>query len=88
MANDLQNRIAAVVLKHGRFGGVIERLEADADLYDLGLSSRASVAVMLALEAAFGFEFPEHMLSRELFASLANICRAVEDLTTVPAADR
>jgi acyl carrier protein len=85
MGNNLQDRIAAVVLEHGRLGGTIDALQGDADLYELGLSSHASVGVMLALEAALGIEFPERMLRRELFASVANICRAVEELTTTAA---
>ena len=51
------------------------------DLYDAGLTSFASVQLMLAIEDAFGIEFPETMLNRRSFSSIANIARCVEDLT-------
>ena len=45
------------------------------------MTSQASVNVMLALEAAFDIEFPDHMLKRSVFASVAAIRDAVEQLT-------
>jgi acyl carrier protein len=35
---------------------------------------------MLALEAAFDIEFPDRMLKRSVFESIAAIARAVEEL--------
>jgi acyl carrier protein len=52
----------------------------DGDLYSVGLTSHASVNVMLALEGAFDVEFPEEMLRREVFASISAIRAAVEEL--------
>ena len=40
-------------------------LAEDADLYEAGMTSHASVNVMLALEDAFDVEFPDRMLKRE-----------------------
>jgi acyl carrier protein len=56
------------------------RLGDDDDLYDAGLSSLASVNLMLALEDAYDVEFPERMLRRTTFASVAAIRAAVEEL--------
>jgi len=56
-------------------------LGADANLYDAGLTSFASVQMMLALEEEFDIEFPEAMLTRRTFASLANIADAVSQIT-------
>ncbi|MHB8294056.1 MAG: acyl carrier protein [Acidimicrobiales bacterium] len=53
----------------------------DDDLYDAGLTSHASVGVMLALEDAFDVVFPEDMLRRSTFASLRSIRQAVTELT-------
>jgi acyl carrier protein len=50
------------------------------DLYDAGMSSLASVNLMLALEDAYEVEFPERMLRRSTFASVAAIRDAVLEL--------
>jgi acyl carrier protein len=59
----------------------IGALADDANLYDAGLTSFASVQMMLALEEEFDMEFPEAMLTRRTFSSLANIADAVAQLT-------
>ena len=51
-----------------------------ADLYDLGLTSHASVDVMLALEDAFDIEFPDEVLKKSTFASIGNIEEVVQGL--------
>jgi len=52
------------------------------DLYELGMSSFASVQLMLALEEAFDIEFPESMLNRKTFATIAAIDRSVSELVS------
>ena len=52
-------------------------LSADADLYTAGLTSFASVQLMLALEQAFDIEFPDRLLNRKTFASIRNINDAI-----------
>lgn len=58
-----------------------ETLSDEDNLYDAGLTSFASVQMMLALEEEFDIEFPETMLTRRTFASVANIAAAVSELT-------
>ncbi|MGO4306609.1 MULTISPECIES: acyl carrier protein [unclassified Cupriavidus] len=48
------------------------------DLYAAGLSSLATVHVMLALENAFDIEIPDQMLTRQLFRSIDSLAAAVE----------
>jgi acyl carrier protein len=79
MDNPLNQQIRNVVLEHGRLGEVSD-LRDDTDLYSLGLTSHASVAVMLALEATFDFEFPDRFLTRQVFESVQNIAHAVTEL--------
>ena len=55
-------------------------VDDQADLYELGLTSLASVNVMLALEDVFGVEFPEEVVKKSTFASVRNIERVVEGL--------
>lgn len=52
-------------------------LDADADLFAVGLSSLATVRVMLAIEQAFDIEFPDSMLTRRTFQSIAALRDAV-----------
>lgn len=59
----------------------VSALPDAGDLYDAGLTSFASVQLMLAIEDTFGIEFPETMLNRRSFSSIANIAHCVEDLT-------
>ena len=58
-------------------------LSDDADLYQCGMTSHASVNVMLALEGAFDIEFPDHMLKRSVFTSIASIRGALLELDAV-----
>ena len=52
-------------------------LAADADLFALGLGSLAMVRVMLAIEQEFGIEFPDALLIRSTFRSIAALRDAV-----------
>ena len=44
------------------------------------MTSHASISVMLGLEAAFDVEFPDRMLTREVFSSIASIRAALDEL--------
>jgi acyl carrier protein len=83
---DLDYEIREVVKKHARLAVDAAALSVDADLYDAGLTSHASVNLMLALEERFDIEFPDSMLQRRAFESLATIRRAIEQLLAERAA--
>jgi acyl carrier protein len=74
-------QVRDVVRSTGFLGDRITTLPADADLYELGMTSFASVQLMLALEDAFDVEFPERMLNRRTFASLGAIAAALAELS-------
>lgn len=76
----LAPRIRDVLREHARLARPAEALDADDDLYRAGMSSHASVNVMLALEAAFGVEFPDAMLNRQVFSSVRSIGAALQRL--------
>jgi len=63
-------------------GGITD----NADLYEAGLTSFASVQLMLAIEDNFGVEFSENMLNRKTFASLSNIVGGIATLLAQKAA--
>lgn len=77
----MEQEIRAIVTEHGRLSVDVSTLDRDASLYQAGLTSHASVNFMLALEDHFGIEFPERMLRRRTFETIAAIQAAVEELT-------
>ncbi len=76
----LDTRIRAVLAQHGRLAQDAGTLPDFADLYQAGLTSHASVNVMLGLESAFDIEFPDQMLTRSVFSSVAAIRGALSQL--------
>jgi len=81
MSEEIASRIRKVLKEHGRLSVDAASLQDDSDLYQAGLTSHASVSIMLALEGEFDIEFPDQMLSRGVFGSVASIRTAVEALT-------
>jgi acyl carrier protein len=77
----LDEQIRGVLRDHGHLSKDATALDAEADLYQSGMTSHASVNVMLALEGAFDIEFPDHMLKRNVFSSILSIRTAVSELT-------
>ena len=76
----INEEIRSVLGQYARLVVDVTTLSDDDDLYRLGMTSHASVSVMLALEDDFGMEFPEHMLRRGTFESIASIQQAVAEL--------
>lgn len=77
----MADEIRAILKEHGRLSTPLEALSDESDLYQAGMTSHASVNVMLALEGKFDIEFPDRMLKRGVFDSIKSICDAVEELT-------
>ncbi len=73
-------QIRTILTTHGRLSAEVGSLEDDSDLYHAGLTSLATVSLMLALEDEFDIEFPDSMLSRKTFGSIEAISEAVEEL--------
>lgn len=73
--------IRRILAEHGRLSSDAHALAEDADLYQAGMTSHASVNVMLALEGEFDVEFPDHMLKRGVFESVAAIRAALAELS-------
>ncbi len=82
----MTERVREIVAEHGRLPVDLSTLSDDADLYQAGMTSHASVNLMLALEDAFDIEFPDHMLKRSVFESIAAIDAALAELQTEEAA--
>ena len=74
------DKIRALLTAHGRLSDDVEKLNDDSDLYQAGLTSLATVGIMLSLEDEFDIEFPDSMLSRKTFGSIDSITDAIEEL--------
>ena len=72
--------IRAVLAEHGKLDVDAEEIPADADLYDNGLTSHATVNVMLALEDEYDFEFPDRLLRKQTFSSVSAIREALTEI--------
>ncbi len=79
------DQIRTVLSEHARLSVDAGTLADEADLYQAGMTSHASVNVMLALEDAFDIEFPDHMLKRSVFESIAAIEGAMGEMLAAEA---
>jgi acyl carrier protein len=76
----LNEQIRQVIRQHGHLSVDIDSLDDDADLYQAGMTSHASVNVMIALEDTFDVEFLDSMLKRSVFESVAAIEKALSEV--------
>jgi acyl carrier protein len=82
----VNDEIRQIIREHGRLPVDVDSLSDDADLYESGMTSHASVNVMLGLEDHFDVEFPDRMLKRSVFASINAIALALAEMQTEAAA--
>jgi len=76
----MNDTIRTLLKKHAGLPVNVDDLADSADLYAAGLSSFASVQVMLALEENFDIEFPDSLLNRKSFQSIEAIERSVDSI--------
>ena len=77
----MDETIRGILAEHGHLPVDVEKLRDEDDLYQAGMTSHASVNVMLALEDEFDTEFPEAMLRKSTFESIAAIRVSLGELT-------
>ena len=78
---EIAQQIRDVLAAYANLATEPRTLPEDTDLYSAGMTSHATVNVMLALEARFDIEFPDRMLRSRVFGSIGSIRAAVEELT-------
>jgi acyl carrier protein len=76
----MTEEIRSIINDHARLQVDAGELEPNASLYQAGMTSHASVKVMLALEDHFDIEFPDRMLNPSVFESISSIQAAVAEL--------
>ncbi|WP_417688228.1 acyl carrier protein [Roseibium sp.] len=77
----MTSKIRELLAKHGGLPVAVDTLADSADLYEAGLTSFASVQLMLALEEEFDVEIPENLLTRKSFSSIAAIADTLSQIT-------
>lgn len=80
----MDEQIREILREYGRLSVEVEQLDRGDDLYRAGLTSHASVNVMLGLEDTFEIEFPDELLRRSTFESVAAIAAALDELGAQP----
>lgn len=78
--NDRSTALRTILVKHGKLSVDARGIGIHDSLYAAGLTSHASVNVMLAIEDDFDIEFPERLLKRGTFESLGNLSDALAEL--------
>lgn len=72
--------VRAVIKQYGGLTADADTVAEDADLYASGMTSFASVEVMLGLEEEFGITFPQNMIGRETFLTVSAMVAAVTEI--------
>lgn len=76
----MNEQIRTILKENARLSTDIATLNDDSNLHEAGMSSHATVNVMLALEDEFDIEFPPRLLKRTNFSSIASIQHAVNEI--------
>lgn len=76
----MTSEIRKILKEHARLPVDADDLPVHSDLYQCGMTSHASINVMLALENAFDVEFPDRLLKRSVFSSIASIESALNEI--------
>lgn len=78
---DIMSIVREKLAETGKLPIEVKDIKETQDLYALGLTSFATVQWMLALEEAFDIEFPESMLNRRTFETLAALVACIQELS-------
>lgn len=81
LSTETTSAIRQVLRDHARLPVDPDTLNDDSDLFAAGMTSHASVNLMLALEDTFDVEFPDSMLTRSVFETVGSIGSAITALT-------
>lgn len=77
---NLEAQIREVLESQGHLKEPVAELGVEDNLYTAGMTSHASVNVMLGLEDELDIEFPEDKLNKQTFSTIQAIADALEEL--------
>ena len=78
--SEIESEVRKILAQRAKLTTSIESIETASSLYDAGMTSHATVKVMLGLEDHFDVEFPDELLERSLFDQISSIVSAIEEL--------
>lgn len=81
---EIEQGVREVLTARGKLPTDASAVDTSASLYDAGMTSHATVKVMLGLEDRFDIEFPDELLERSVFDQIATIVEAVSKLVSEP----
>jgi acyl carrier protein len=76
----MKTALRRMLRESARLNVPLDSLADDADLYAAGLSSLATVHLMLEMEDEFDVDIPDYMLTRGLFSSIDSMAAAMTEL--------
>ena len=76
----MKDQIRQIIRDHANLSVDVDTLADGGDLYQAGMTSHASVNVMIALEDTFEIEFLDSMLNRSVFESVDSIAAALQEV--------
>ncbi|CAM3727674.1 MULTISPECIES: acyl carrier protein [Tsukamurella] len=76
----MEQTLRSILGKYGKLAVDANSIATDDDLYALGMTSHASVAVMVAIEDEFDIEIPDRLLKKETFGSLGALTEMIDGL--------
>jgi acyl carrier protein len=80
------DKLRAILRDHGKLAVDPSTLGEGDDLFAAGLTSFATVQLMLAIETAYDVEIPDSKLNRKTFSSLRELAAVIGELSDKAAA--
>lgn len=77
---EIESKVRDVLAARAQLPIDVISVAANQSLYDSGMTSHATVKVMLGLEDRFDIEFPDSMLQRSVFDQISSIAIAIKKL--------
>jgi acyl carrier protein len=77
---EIEAIVRRVLASRSQVEADVQSLSSSQSLYEAGMTSHATVKVMLGLEDAFDVEFPDEFLERSVFDRIDSIANAIEKL--------
>ena len=78
--SELKEKIQNCLVEHLRMVNSPQEIPVDADLSTLGLTSMAATNLLIDLEDEFNVQFPDSMLTPEVFHSVDSLGEAISSL--------
>jgi len=76
----IDEEVRRIVASYGRLSVDLDGVGPEDNLYLLGMTSHATLNIVMAIEETFDIEYPEDLLDRSIFESLSAMEAAISGL--------